>query len=1245
VLLIILFHFIHKFRANWSFFLIILTFFTSLNTSSFAQTISADITYKQLSTNDYNVILTTYYNCENIPTDLSQEITIESLNCTINFTQALTKTKETEVSEICDNSINLTTCNGGSLLGIKKIEFSGIVSLPSTCDDWKLSWTSCCRESTISNISNPQNLYTETKLNNLGGIINNSVIFTNIPYVYLCADNPSLYNIGLFDVDGDSVVFELATPQSSDNSVYIFESGFQVNEPVSTSGSFTFDSFSGDLCFTPNQTQTSVVTFQIFEYRKGLLIGSYLKDIIIDVSTDCSNQTPLSIDVFDCINKIGFSNLTGGSSVDSLDVNFIAVCPNDMIQFQIEMKDNDIQPVFISTNLDEAIPDANYSLNCYPCENPILTFNWLPSVSDTGLNSFTVFANDNSCPKTSKTSFRFQILVKEITYTGEDLTICSGSNDYSGEARLKAVGGSSFEWFVVSGDPIVEGVNFSCKTCPNPIAKPSITTTYEVVSNLTGCFNKDTITVYVAPDFSYSINTIDTSVCLREKVFFEANVNDLGNYSYNWKSSFFIQNDTNNFITTSNLIDGNYNVISSISNELGCTKTDTIRLAVSPSNSPKLNVNAFPEVFCLLDADSVNLTVDIIDTTFKGCYYRLVMIDNYDFWNGGYLSLYKNEEFVSNYSANSIETTVILKVNNGDSLRFDYKDGNWENENKWCLFNAYDEELHCDGFKPSVGQNVYSHVASCPVLGNTYYHFEWEPTTSFSQPNAETPNVLPTSNTTYIVTVTDAIGGCFSVGEVTVSVTTNPLDAKITSNSYTCISNSFDTLQAVDKFGIWSGVGITDSILGVFSPSVAGLGEQLIYHRIEGFCGSYDSIFIYVVDTLAPMLMNQSPYCNNYGVDTLFSSNPYGNWQGNGFIDNENGVINTQLMIPGITFITYTSLGCLISYLDSIEIIPIKNPTILSENQICLPSDDIFLETVDTGGIWFGFGITDSILGILSPSLLDTGNYLISYEISGLCGVKDSIILNVSDRIIATIDSLPYLCENSPIVQLTAANIGGVWSMAFNNAFIDSLSGEFNPSLAGIGTHQITYQTLGLCGEKYSTTIKINQGPIATLDVSDETCEDRSNGKITLFVNAGEPPYAYIWNTGDTISEIAGLEPNDYFVTITDSMGCVASENATIMKSFELCEDPSVFIPNIFSPNGDGENDVLYVIGRNISQLEFLIFNRWGEKVFESNNLETGWDGTHRGSPQNSGVYVYSIKATLRNGSIEELKGTITLVK
>jgi gliding motility-associated-like protein len=88
-----------------------------------------------------------------------------------------------------------------------------------------------------------------------------------------------------------------------------------------------------------------------------------------------------------------------------------------------------------------------------------------------------------------------------------------------------------------------------------------------------------------------------------------------------------------------------------------------------------------------------------------------------------------------------------------------------------------------------------------------------------------------------------------------------------------------------------------------------------------------------------------------------------------------------------------------------------------------------------------------------------------------------------------------------------------------------------------------------------------------------------------------------------------------------------------------------VFVPNAFTPNGDGKNDVFTAIGPAIKDLELRVFNQWGQQIFATQDKTRGWTGLFNGEPQPAGVYIYVIKATLYGGGVISKKGTVLLIR
>jgi gliding motility-associated-like protein len=93
------------------------------------------------------------------------------------------------------------------------------------------------------------------------------------------------------------------------------------------------------------------------------------------------------------------------------------------------------------------------------------------------------------------------------------------------------------------------------------------------------------------------------------------------------------------------------------------------------------------------------------------------------------------------------------------------------------------------------------------------------------------------------------------------------------------------------------------------------------------------------------------------------------------------------------------------------------------------------------------------------------------------------------------------------------------------------------------------------------------------------------------------------------------------------------------------CGEPNIYVPNIFTPNNDGKNDKVYVSGEWIDRFSFEIFDRWGEKVFATNDIEEGWDGTFNGVNCDAAVYFYKLEVYCQGGKTYITGGDITLIR
>jgi gliding motility-associated-like protein len=169
----------------------------------------------------------------------------------------------------------------------------------------------------------------------------------------------------------------------------------------------------------------------------------------------------------------------------------------------------------------------------------------------------------------------------------------------------------------------------------------------------------------------------------------------------------------------------------------------------------------------------------------------------------------------------------------------------------------------------------------------------------------------------------------------------------------------------------------------------------------------------------------------------------------------------------------------------------------------------------------------------------------------------------------------------------------------------------------------------------------LNLGPDRTIN---------AGAQITLTASLGGQPIngIFTWQPFEQVDNfraqtvnVSPTETTDFIVSYDADSSCTAIDTVRVNVNFI----PAVGVPNSFSPNGDGVNDVLRVLGQGIARMEFKIFNRYGQLVFETTNQAEGWDGLHNDRELNAGTFVYTLEVTFAEGGREVYTGDVTLVR
>ncbi|MBP6455278.1 MAG: gliding motility-associated C-terminal domain-containing protein [Chitinophagaceae bacterium] len=276
--------------------------------------------------------------------------------------------------------------------------------------------------------------------------------------------------------------------------------------------------------------------------------------------------------------------------------------------------------------------------------------------------------------------------------------------------------------------------------------------------------------------------------------------------------------------------------------------------------------------------------------------------------------------------------------------------------------------------------------------------------------------------------------------------------------------------------------------------------------------------------------------------------------------------------------------------------------------------------------------------------------YITISIIDGLNCRKDSILfLSQPDKLsFSNIESTPVTCYNSNDGKISATGTGGNGNYTYY--LRPGLHINKHGSFSGLRLGTYTLTIIDTLGCEFDTLVFVSPplDPLrSTMTKKDIGCFGYGNeGWAEVLVEGGEPPYTYLWTTNpaQTTPKADSIYFGKYFVNIIDALGCEIQDTVYIEPG-PCCEE--VFVPTAFSPNGDQINDVFQLItAAGLELHQFEIFNRWGQKVWYTNNYYDIWDGTFKGEPCPIETYhfVFQYKC-LTDGKEYIKKGDVTLIR
>ena len=342
---------------------------------------------------------------------------------------------------------------------------------------------------------------------------------------------------------------------------------------------------------------------------------------------------------------------------------------------------------------------------------------------------------------------------------------------------------------------------------------------------------------------------------------------------------------------------------------------------------------------------------------------------------------------------------------------------------------------------------------------------------------------------------------------------------------------------------------------------------------------------------------------------------------------------------------------------DVIDTVPAINGKINvdagTDKTICVGSNASLTVTSDRplkNFIWSpAAGLNDSTSSSPVVSPLDTTTYFVTAG-NEVCRGTDSIKINVLHKPIANAGRDTTICNNTyAVLNGSATNMSGAVSYLWTP--VADIQTPNSP-------HTIVYPKGGRV-HKYRLQVTDNYGcnfkvfDDVTVIMNDALHASAGNDTIAamglphqLFGSGG---IQYLWSPANVLDNPATQNPfavlqNDtrFYLTVKDTLGCIGTSSVFI----KVYKGPAFYIPNAFTPNGDGLNDVFKAIAPGIKQINyFKIFDRWGKLMYETQDISKGWDGKYAGALQPTAVYVWIIKGIDITGKIIESKGTVTLIR
>ncbi len=505
----------------------------------------------------------------------------------------------------------------------------------------------------------------------------------------------------------------------------------------------------------------------------------------------------------------------------------------------------------------------------------------------------------------------------------------------------------------------------------------------------------------------------------------------------------------------------------------------------------------------------------------------------------------------------------------------------------------------------------------------------------------------PTANTTYTV-VGSALGCNSDFHYITATVVPNPTVLIASGTPTICYGSGL----------VMNAIGATtyswypnSAISNTFMNSVIVNPLSIQQYTVVGELNSCTSTAVREV-TVIPLpvlstISSKSVICS--GEVATINANGATNYQWTPI----SGIIGSSttnfISVSPVTSTTYNLVGqngaCTGTAAVLITVVPRAELNLATtNNKICEGNSTTIFASGSQYFIWTPtLTINQLNPNTASVNPMSTTNYtVLAYNVIGTktCNVTKEIEIQVIAKIIPSVSGNVTICEGETVKLIANGSDTYQWIPPNGLSVTDKSIVYANPKYTT--TYTVTVSNSGNCGELAYVQVKVNPNPTV-------------NAGPDLTFNLDDPMYLEAKGSG-TLTWIFGQEiqcevcPNTqifpktsgcYQIQAVNSFGCKAIDEVCV----EVTANYNMYIPNIFTPNDDGKNDVFTVFGTGFTKIEISVFDRWGAKLYTTTDINKGWDGTFKGVLSKEDTYVYKVNFTTLDGKKITKTGHVTLMK